>query len=258
METPRVVTSVPKLVPLTTVMPSPQADKSRISPYTQLPGVAGVDHFIEYATCLRCKETGSHALTCSLQYEYPIALILDPKGFCLQVRFNTQPPKPSNYGLEPYMYYPIRGMVAYQFRQQPGKTSRCRYLHRIELQPPALQHPLASSTPVYGHDYAIAHEGQKEQLCPLAEASSSSPNSSWDEPVKGFDDPQKAEGGATRKSGESSDDPFIQEQPSEGDLPLFPETVVRHKSQSAPQDVERRSSPVSDTAVRGAKEERAK
>ncbi len=135
METPRVVTSVPKLAPLTTVTPSPQADKSRVSPYMQLPGVVGVDHFVEYATGLRCKETGSHALTCSLQYEYPIALILDPKGFCLQTRFNTQPPKPSNYGLEPYMYYPIRGMVAYQFQQQPGKASRCRYLHKIGCTP---------------------------------------------------------------------------------------------------------------------------
>ncbi len=77
VETPRVVTSMPKLAPLTTVTPSPQADKSRVSPYMQLPGVAGVDHFIEHATCLRCRETGSHALTCSLQYEYPVALILD-------------------------------------------------------------------------------------------------------------------------------------------------------------------------------------
>ncbi len=116
VETPRVVTSVPKLVPLTTVTPSPQADKSRVSLYMQLPGVVGVDYFFKYATCLRCKETGSHALTCSLQYEYPIALILDPKGFCLQAQFNTQPPKPSNYGLEPYTYYPICGLVAYQFR----------------------------------------------------------------------------------------------------------------------------------------------
>ena len=83
VETPRVVTSVPKLAPLTTVTPSPQADKSRVSPYMQLPGVVGVDHFYEFATCLRCKETGSHALSCALNYEYPIALILDPKGFCL-------------------------------------------------------------------------------------------------------------------------------------------------------------------------------
>ena len=187
-EVPRVVMSVPKLAPLTTVTPSPQADKSRVSPYMQLSGVAGFDYFVEYATCLRCKETGSHALTCPLQYEYPIALILDPKGFCLQVRFNTQPPKPSNYGLEPYTYYPICGMVAYQFRQQSGKTGRDKYLHKIELQAPALQRPLASSTPVYGHDYTLAHEGQREELHPLEDALSS-PNSSWDETAKGLADP---------------------------------------------------------------------
>ncbi len=115
-------------------------------------------------------------------------------------------------------------MVAYQFRQQPGRSTRCQYLHKIELQPPVLQRPLASSTPVYGHDYAIAHEGKKEQLHPLAEASSSSPDTSWDEPVKGFDDPRKAEGDAMH--GELSDDPFIQEQPFDDDLPLFPEAVV--------------------------------
>ena len=219
----------------------------------QLPRVAGIDHFIEHATCLRCKETGSHALTCSLQYEYPVALILDPKGFCLQARFNMQPPKPSNYGLEPYTYYPIRGMVAYQFRQQLGRSTRCRYLHKIELQPPALQCPLASSTPVYGHDYAIAHEGKKEQLHPLAEASSSSPDTSWDEHAQGFDDLRKAEGDAMR--GESSDDPFIQEQPFDGDPPLFPETVVWWKSHSAPRDAERGSLLVSDTIACGAREE---
>ncbi len=117
METPRVVTSVPKLAPLTTMTPSPQADKSRVSPYMQLPGIVGVDHFYKFATCLRCKETGSHALSCVLNHEYPIALILDPKGFCLQAQFNTQAPKPSNYGMEPYTYYPIRGLVAYQFRE---------------------------------------------------------------------------------------------------------------------------------------------
>ncbi len=207
VETPRVVTSVPKLAPLTTVTPSPQADKSRVSLYMQLSGVAGVDYFVEHTTCLRCKETGSHALTCSLQYEYPTALILDPKGFCLQGRFHTQPPKPSNYGLEPYTYYPTRGMVAYQFHQQPGKTSRCKYLHKIELQPPALQRLLASSTPVYSHEYTIAHEGQNEQLRPLEEAFSTSPDS-------------------PHGSDESSDDPSAQEQPLDGDVPLFPETVV--------------------------------
>ena len=208
VETPKeVVTSVPKLAPLTTVMPSPQADKSHVSPYMQLSGVAGVDYFVEHATCLRFKETGSHALTCSLQYEYPTALILDPKGFCLQGQFHTQPPKPSNYGLEPYTYYPIHGMVAYQFRQQLGKTSRYKYLHKIELQTPTLQCPLASSTPVYGHEYTIAHESRNEQLRPLEEVSSSSP------------DPP-------HRSDESSDDPSAQEQPFDGDVPLFPETVV--------------------------------
>ena len=125
---------------------------------------------------------------CLLQYEYLIALILDPKGFCLQVRFNTQPPKPSNYGLEPYTYYPICGMVAYQFRQQSGKVGRDKYLHKIEMKAPALRRPLVSSTPVYGHDYALAHEGQKEELHPLEDAPSS-PNSSWDELAKGLADP---------------------------------------------------------------------
>ncbi len=77
-ETLRMVTSMPKLAPLTTVTPSPQADKSRVSPYMQLPGVAGVDHFVECATCLRCKETGSHAHTQTrwnlenLKVTYPI------------------------------------------------------------------------------------------------------------------------------------------------------------------------------------------
>ncbi len=239
VETPRVVTSVPKLAPLTMVTPSPQADKSCVSPYMQLSGVAGVDYFVEHATCLRCKETGSHALTCSLQYEYPTALILDPKGFCLQGRFHTQPPKPSNYGLEPFTYYPIRGMVAYQFQQQPGKTSRCKYLHKIELQPPALQRPLASSTPVYGHDYAIAHEGQNEQLRPLEEASSSSPDS-------------------MHRSDESSDDPSAQEQSFDGDVPLFPETVVRHKNRSMPRESEKKNSPGSEPVACGANKERAK
>ncbi len=82
--TPMVATSVPKLAPLTTVTPSPQAEKPCISSYMQLPGKAGVDHFYEFVTCLRCKETGSHARSCALQYEYPVALILDSKGFCLQ------------------------------------------------------------------------------------------------------------------------------------------------------------------------------
>ncbi len=102
---------------------------------------------------------------------------------------------------------------------------RDKYLHKIDLQTPALQRPLASSTPVYGHDYALTHEGQREQLHPLEEVFSSSPDSSWDEAAKGLADLRKAEDGAIH-SGESSDDPFIQEQPFDGDVPLFPETVV--------------------------------
>ncbi len=192
--TPMVATSVPKLAPLTTVMPSPQAEKPHISLYIQLPGKAGVDHFYEFATCLRCKETGSHALSCALHYEYPVALVLDSRGFCLQARFSDQAPKPSNYGLEPYTYYPIQGLVAYQFWEQPGKTHRCRYLHKIELRAPMLQCPLASSTPVYGHDIAAIYGSQREKLHPLEEASSSSPDSSWEDATKDFDNPHDADG----------------------------------------------------------------
>ena len=193
VETMMVAMSVLKLAPLTTVTPSPQAEKSRISPYMQLPGKVGVDYFYKFATCLRCKETGSHALSCMLHYEYPVALILDSKGFCLQARFSDQPLKPSNYGLEPYTYYPICGLVAYQFQEQPGKTSRCRYLHKIELKAPTLQHPLASSTPVYGYDIAAIYGSQKERLHPLEEASSSLPDSSWGEAIKDFDDLRNAD-----------------------------------------------------------------
>ncbi len=253
METLKVATSVPKLAPLTTVTPSLQAEKSRVSPYMQLPGTVGVDHFYEFATCLRCKETGSHALSCALHYEYPVALILDPKGFCLQAWFNTQPPKPSNYGLEPYTYYPTHGSVAYQFQEQPGKTSRCWYLHKIELKAPTLQRPLASSTPVYGHDIAAIYGSQKESLHPLEEASSSLPDSSWDKAAKDFDDLRKADGdgmgestgGVARKNkellGANDDDDPAQEQPFNGteeDIPLFLETVVCRKSKTAPQEAE--------------------
>ncbi len=243
METPKVAMSVPKLAPLTTMTPSPQAEKSHVSLYMQLPGTVGVDHFYEFATCLRCKETGSHTLSCTLNYEYPVALILDPKGFCLQAQFNTQPPKPSNYGLEPYTYYPTHGLVAYQFQEQPGKTSRCRYLHKIELKASTLQRPLASSTLVYRHDIAAIYGSQKERLHPLEEASSSSPDSSWDEAAKDFDDLRKADGdgmgegngGAARKNielpGVDDDNDHAQEQPfdsAEEDILLFPETIVHH------------------------------
>ncbi len=225
--TSTVATSVPTLAPLTTMMPSPQAEKPCISPYMQLPEKVGVDHFYEFATCLRCKETGSHMLLCALYYEYPVALVLDSKGFCLQARFSDQAPKPSNYGLEPYMYYPIRGLVAYQFRDQPGKTHRCRYLHKIELKAPMLQRPLASSTPVYGHDIAAIYGSQRERLHPLEEASSSSPDSSWEEAAKDFGDLRDADGdgmgeGAdntahrNRELLEVDDDDPTQEQPLDG------------------------------------------
>ena len=207
--------------------PSPQAKKPRISLYMQLPGKVGVDYFYEFATCLRCKETGSHALSCALHYEYPVALVLDPKGFCLQARFSNQPLKPSNYGLEPYMYYPIRGLVAYQFWEQPGKTSRCWYLHKIELKAPMLQRPLASSTPVYGHDIAAIYGSQRERLHPLEEASSSSPDSSWEEAAKDFDGLHNADGGGMGEGADNAahrnrellgadDDDPAQEQPFDG------------------------------------------
>ncbi len=111
---------------------------------------------------------------------------------------------------------------------------------------------------MYGHDYAIVHENQREQLRPLEEASSSSPDSSWDEAAKGLGDPQKAEGGATQRSEESSDDPFTQEQPFDGDVPLFPETVVRRKNRSMPRETEKKSLPSSDPVACGASEERTK
>ncbi len=241
VETLMVVMSVPKLAPLTTVRPSPQAEKSHISPYMQLPGKVGVDYFYEFATCLRCKETGSHVLSCALHYEYPVALILDSKGFCLQARFNDQPPKPSNYGLEPYTYYPTRGLVAYQFREQPGKTSRSCYLHKIELKAPTLQHPLASLTPVYGHDITAIYGSQRERLHPLEEASSSLPDSSWGEAAKDCDELRNAGGdgmgecidNAVHKNRElfgADDDDPAQEQPFKGAEEGASEVHARRKS----------------------------
>ncbi len=178
VSTPTVVSSIPTLAPLTMVTPSPQAEKPRISPYMQLPGKLGIDHFYEFALCLKCRETGSHTLSCPLQYKYPIALVLDSRIFCLQARFNTQAPKPSNYGLELYMYYPTRGLVAYQFQEQQGAL-RSHYLHKVELRAPILRCPLVSSTPVYGHKIEALQDSGKERLHPLEEVSSSSPDSSW-------------------------------------------------------------------------------
>ncbi len=67
-----------------------------------------------------------------------------------------------------------------------------------------LQLPLASSTPVYGHDIAAIYDGQKERLHPLEEASSSSPDSSWDEAAKDFDDLRRADGGGMGESAGSA------------------------------------------------------
>ena len=111
---------------------------------------------------------------------------------------------------------------------------------------------------MYGHDYALTHEGQREQLHPLEEALSPSPDSSWDEIAKGLADPQRVKDGALHKSGESSEDPFVQEQPFDGDVPLFPETVVRRKNQSTPQETEKKSSSSSKSAACGTDGERAK
>ncbi len=213
--TPAAVSSVPKLAPLTTVMPSPQAEKPCISPYMQLPGKVGIDHFYEFATCLKCRETGSHALSCPLQHEYPIALVLDSRGFCLQARFHTQAPKPSNYGLEPYTYYPIQGLVAYQFREQQGVSCKYRYLYRVELKAPALRRPLASLTPMYGHDIETSHGDEKERLHPLEEASSSSPDSSWVDVEK---DLKALHGADERKMGRNVDDVALRKrEPLEAD-----------------------------------------
>ena len=124
--------------------------------------------------------------------------------------------------MEPYTYYPIWGMVAYQFRQQTGKVGRDKYLHRIDLSTPALQRPLASSTPVYGHDYA--QEGQREEFHPRENAPSS-PNISREGTAKSLTDPRQPRSGDVPDSEDSSEDP-LQEQPFDGEPPLFPEVVV--------------------------------
>ena len=152
------------------------------------------------------------------------------------------------------MYYPIRGLTAYQFWEQPGKTSRCHYLHKIELKAPVLQHLLASSTPVYGHDIAAIYGSSKERLHPLEEASSSSPDSSWEEATKDFADLRNADGdGMGEGAGnvaprnrelldadddDDGDDPAQEQllESIEGDVPLFPETVVCRKRKTAPKE----------------------
>ncbi len=52
--------------------------------------------------------------------------------------------------------------------------------------------------------------------------------------------------------------PLSKKQPFDGDLPLFPETVVRCKTRSAPQETEKKSSLSSKTTAYGASEECAK
>ncbi len=244
VDTPKVTMSIPKLAPITTVTPSPQADKSRVSLYMQLPGKVGVDYFYEFATCLRCNETGTHALSCALYHEYPTALVVDKKGFCLQAQFQGRPPKPSNYGLEPYTYYPIRMLVAYQFREQPGRTSITHYLHKVELRAPTLHRPLASSTPVYGHDVAELYSSKNEKLHPLNEVSpSSSTDSDWERAARDFNEYRVEAGRHVQplEANDPDDDP-AQEQPFEEmgeDPPLFPETVVHHKSTVIPEEMEK-------------------
>ena len=123
-------------------------------------------------------------------------------------------------------------MVAYQFRQQNGKADRDRYLHKFDLPippVPVLQRPLASSTPVYGHDY-VQKDQREDALFP--------PNSSREGMAKGPAGLQQPESGNVPNSEESSEDP-LQEQPFDGDPPLFPETLVRCKKQL--QETEHRS-----------------
>ncbi len=104
-------------------------------------------------------------------------------------------------------------------------------MHKFDLPAPpvpVLQRPLASSTPVYGHDYA--QEGQGEDA-PFQ------PHSSREGTAKSPAGLQQPESGNVPDSEESSDS--LQEQPFEDDPPLFPETPVRRKKQ--PQEMEHRS-----------------
>ena len=83
---------------------------------------------------------------------------------------------------------------------------------------------------MYGHDYA--QEGRRQELHPL-ENVPSSPNSSQEETTKGLMDLRQPRSGNMPDSEESLEDPLMQEQPFNGDPPLFPETMVRCKKQSA-------------------------
>ncbi len=97
----------------------------------------------------------------------------------------------------------------------------------IELKAPTLWHPLASSTPVYGHDIATIYSSEREKLHPLEEASSSSPDSSWADAAKDFDNPHDVDGNRmgegienmahrNRELLEVDDDDPAQEQPLDG------------------------------------------
>ncbi len=60
---------------------------------------------------------------------------------------------------------------------------------------------------------------------------------------------------------EDDDDDLAQEQPFDGaedDIPLFPETVVWHKSRTAPQEVEEKESLLPETIARHTGEQHAK
>ncbi len=136
-------------------------------------------------------------------------------------------------------------LVAYQFREQPGRTSRTRYLHKVELRAPTLHRPLASSTPVYGHDVAELYSSKNERLHPLDEVSpSSSTDSDWERAARDFNEYRVETGrhaGQPLEANDHDDDP-AQEQPFEEmgeDPPLFPETVVCRKSTVAPEETER-------------------
>ncbi len=104
---------------------------------------------------------------------------------------------------------------------------------------------------MYGHDYA--QEGQREEL--PREDALSSPNSSREGMAEGPVDPQRSRSGNVPNSDETSEDHASQEQPLDGDLPLFPETIVQRKHQ--PRETEFRSPPHSKSAAGGTGNERA-
>ena len=105
---------------------------------------------------------------------------------------------------------------------------------------------------MYSHDYA--QEGQREEFHSWENAPSS-PNVSQEGTAKGLMDPQQPRSGDMPNSEDSSEDP-LQEQPFDGDPPLFPEVVVRRKKQPASREAETRSLPGPKPAACGTGEER--